>query len=398
MKRSQLLLLFLCGLLAYWVGMGLMPLLPIYAAQLSASPSVVGNYLSSAFLTLTLGTAATGWLAARVQRRHLLAATCLAAAPSAWFMGQSATIWQLAISTGLLWLVAGSILALISILAGRNAGADERGKVFGVLALASAFAAVFGNLVTGFIADRWGYPVLFGVIASNYLLLSALALRLEDSPAPTEISPASGGPSPAGRAAFSPALILITTANLLLGAAMAFITMGRSLAMDAQGFSATTITVTGAVGALVGIVMNPLLGRISDRVNRRLLVALAYGCAAAALAATAGAQSAAAFTFASLLMTFAGTERAVAPALVTDLVRREDLDRSMALYDAARWSGSIVGFLATGYAIQMVGVSASLLLSALLPAAGVGLIAWARSPQETRLLPSDALPAGETPA
>jgi hypothetical protein len=39
-------------------------------------------------------------------------------------------------------------------------------------------------------------------------------------------------------------------------------------------------------------------------------------------------------------MTFAGTERAVAPALVTDLVRREELDRSMALYGAARWGSS----------------------------------------------------------
>jgi MFS family permease len=407
MQRRQLWLLILCSLNIWWVGIGLMPLLPLYAGELGASPAVVGNYLSFVFFMLTIGTAASGWLAAKLQRRRgLIVAFSLVAAPAAWWMGQSTSIWQLALSNGLVWLAGGAVLALLSILAGRNAAEHERGKVFGLLALSSAAAGVAGPLITGVVAGRWGYPVLFGIVAANYLLNGLLALWLKDSKTPAQ--PAASGSAanarPAGldARALGITLLLLAAANLLFGVGNAVNTMGRSLAMDAQGMGALAVTVTSAIGALVGLVIYPLSGWMSDRMSRRLLVALAYGCNALSLLAVAWAGSLTGFTFAALLSSLAGAERAVAPALLTDLVRREELDRGMAYYDAARWAGGIVGFAGAGYAVQGLGVELAMVLGALLPTVGLGLIGMLRAGRMTPMIeppvvePVTPLPVGQS--
>jgi MFS family permease len=402
MQRRQLWLLILCSFGAWWVGIGLMPLLPLYAGELGASPAVVGNYLSFVFFMLTIGTAASGWLAAKLQRRRGLIVACnLVAAPAAWWMGQSTAIWQLAVSNGLVWLAGGAMLALLSILAGRNAGEHERGKVFGLLALSSAAAGVAGPLITGVVVGRWGYPVLFGIVAANYLLNGVLALWLKDGETPIQTaaagSPAKTRPSGPDTRGLGIALLLLAAANLLFGVGNAVNTMGRSLAMDAQGMGALAVTATSALGAVVGLVVYPLWGQLSDRMSRRLLVALAYGCNALSLLAVAWAGSLTGFTVAALLSSLAGAERAVAPALVTDLVGRERLDRSMAAYDAARWAGGIVGFAGAGYAVQGLGVELAMVLGALLPAVGLAMIVALRAGRTAPVVePVKPLPVGQT--
>ena len=74
MKRRHLMTLLACSFLAWWPGMGLMPLLPVYAKQLGATPAMVGNYLAFVFAALTLGTICVGPIASRWQNRRLLIA------------------------------------------------------------------------------------------------------------------------------------------------------------------------------------------------------------------------------------------------------------------------------------------------------------------------------------
>ena len=72
MSKKQLALLFICSLVPWTIGNGILPLLPIYAIQLGANPAAAGYYLSFAFLSLAAGTSFAGWLSDKLQRRKLL--------------------------------------------------------------------------------------------------------------------------------------------------------------------------------------------------------------------------------------------------------------------------------------------------------------------------------------
>ena len=68
MKTKQFLLLFVGMLLNYSVGLGLLPLLPLYAGQLGAPTALIGYYLAFAWLMISLGSLAGGWLCDRSGR------------------------------------------------------------------------------------------------------------------------------------------------------------------------------------------------------------------------------------------------------------------------------------------------------------------------------------------
>src|SRR3712207_3003343 len=72
MGKKQLLALFGCSLVGWTIAQGTLALLPVYAVGLGAPPASTGTYLSLAFLALTLGTLATGWLADTFQHRRVL--------------------------------------------------------------------------------------------------------------------------------------------------------------------------------------------------------------------------------------------------------------------------------------------------------------------------------------
>ena len=83
MRKQQLLALFLCSPVPWTIGSGMMPLLPVYAADLGASPAVAGCQLA-----LTAGTLSAGCLSDRLQRRaELIVAGGLVNIPILWLMG-----------------------------------------------------------------------------------------------------------------------------------------------------------------------------------------------------------------------------------------------------------------------------------------------------------------------
>jgi len=159
MSKKQILALFVCSLVPWTVGNGLVPLLPVYATQLGADPAAAGYYLAFSYFALAVGAVSAGWLSDRLQRRKMpLIVAGLAGIPIAWLIGRVGGIWGLSVLTAMLWFCGGLGLALIGILTGLSAGEDERGKIFGILSLTGGMGALIGGLATGFIVDRWGFP------------------------------------------------------------------------------------------------------------------------------------------------------------------------------------------------------------------------------------------------
>ncbi len=173
MKKSYLISLFIGSLVGWTIGNGLLPVLPVYAAARNVSQAQTGVYLALAYIALMIGTVVAGYISDRwLLRQRLLLIVGIAIVPAVWLMGVPTQYWPLVIITCIVWFLGGMALALISILAGLLATPEERGTVFGMLALTSALGALLGGATIGPVADRWGFDTLFITLGVFSLLLA----------------------------------------------------------------------------------------------------------------------------------------------------------------------------------------------------------------------------------
>ena len=373
MKTKQLAALFICSLIYWTGGNGILPLLPVYATSLGADSVVAGYYLSFSYLALALGSLAAGWLSDTVQRRKMLLATSIVImSPAVWAMGQVGQVWLLVMLTAAVWFLAGMALTLLTIIAGLFAGRSERGHVFGILAAANSLGSLVGGLTVGAIADRWGYPVVFAVIALvDVILLPLVAFFVQDRAivaSPTSHAAGEGQ-------AFGAGYLLILAANTLAAIALFSGYLGRSLGMKEMGFVGFDISSTVAVAGAVSLPLAPLVGRLSDRLGRRQLLALGYLLGCLGLLFFSLSQALWQYWLAAALLTVISTAgSSVGSAYVADLVPPQLLGRGMSMFNATFWVGGIVGFTAMGHAIQVFGGQSAFRISALLPLIAIAVL------------------------
>jgi MFS family permease len=374
MTRKQLFALSVCSLVPLTVGNGLLPLLPVYAVQVGATPAVAGYYLSFSFLTLATGTVVAGWLSNKLQRRKaLLVVASVVSIPGIWLMGLATNIWQLAALTAAVWFLAGMGITLLSILTGLFAEEGERGKAFGILSLTGALGALIGGTTTGPIADRWGYPTMFAAVSLFLALWPLTGLLLEDKVVERVRR---GETSTAGeRPRLGGGFFLLLLASLGAAVVNYVCALGTSLAMNELGFVSAAISSTMAVGGAVTLPLPPLIGWLSDRVGRKRLLALCYLAGTVGLLLLAVSVSLYHFWVAnSLLSVLAYVGRGVGSALVTDLASQESLGRGISLFSATTWIGGIIGFAGTGYAVQHLGMAPTFIVGAFLPLIAIILL------------------------
>lgn len=380
LPSRQLGILFLYSLVNWSAGNGLLPLLPKYATLLGAPDWMIGYYLGGSYAAIALGTVSAGWLADRVgHRKALMVLVTLSIPPMLLVLSEFPTFWVLAALTAAVWWLAGMALTFASILAGLGAGPGERGWALGFLAVAAPLGSIIGGLGIGFLADALGFSRMWIALAGVYLLCPAAGLFVKDIPAP----PRAETPAAPSRAGVWGAAFLILLVLSILAAMGSFIgALGRSLAMQ-SAFTNTEITSTVAASGAATLPFPFLIGFLSDRLGRLRFIAICYAMGAVGMAVYAGATGLWQFWVASALVAFVSyVSTGVSSALVVDLVERDAVGRGLALFNAAGWSGGILGFVAGGYLFPGVGFAAAFLVGAALLGIAVLFlpsIGWARA-------------------
>lgn len=372
MQRKDLVALFISSLTTWLVGVSIMPLLPLYAAELGASSAMTGNYLAFSFAMLAAGTMLAGRLSHRLgRRRELIVLAGIVALPATWLMGRAETIWQLALLTSVIWFAAGIALTLQSVLMGLFAAKAKRGRMFGLLASTTSLAGLIGGLIVGRMADRWGYQGMFAVLALVWIVQVGASLLLPDKRTAARNERAAILP----QRNFTPAFWQLLVANMLVSIAASVGIMGGSVTMSERGISLTLITLLAAFQSGLGLVANPAAGRLSDRLKRKTVLMLTYGSRTLGLAALTLAASPMGFALMAVFFTISAAKDAVSPALVTDLAADDELDGQMSAFTAGNWFGYVIGFALAGYAMQYLGASGAFLLAALLPLSAILVLA-----------------------
>ena len=363
----------------FTVGSGFVPLLPIYAVRLGGDPSIAGYSLSIGFFALSIGSILGGWAANRFQRRKaMLIAAGTLMVPISWSMGQVDTIVALVGLTAALWFLVGLNVTLLGNLTGLFANEAGRGRVFGLIGLAPSAAGILGGIASGIIVDRWGYEALFTIGAAVYILLPLSGLLLADKPPVPRTHQAAHGLSRG--VLLSRVFLLLFFASVFAHIANSQIVLGRSLIMDTLRFDATSITGSGAVGALISLPLPLFMGWLSDKLGRRPLMMICYLASLVGLLVLSSASNLWHFWVAMALQNMISAGFAVGSALITDLVPRDGLATPLSLYSASQFIGYVIGFAGSGVVIQSVGMTNSLFIGMLLCMVAVALLLVIRQP------------------
>jgi len=373
MSKRHLVVLFVCNYAPFVVGGGALPLLPLYAVEMGAPPIVAGYYLASAYLALAIGTLTAGWVSDRIHRRRaLLGLVGLVGVPITWWMGQVDRVWALMMLTAVVWWIGGFGMTLTQIVAGLTAPQEARGRVYGTLSLAAGLGSLTGGLLTGPVADRWGYPTMFGVLALFLSLWPIGALLLGRC---ADVSAHPDDATARARPRLGRSYGLLFSASMVSAVAGFVSILGRSLRMSALGLTATAISSTAAIGSAAGLPLPLVVGGWSDRVGRTRFLLIGYFASAVGIVLLAPSTSLWHFWVAVVLGSVGSAVlSAVGPALVTDLVPQEALGRGMSLYSMTGWIGAVIGFASTGHAIQRLGMLATLIAGGILPLISIALL------------------------
>lgn len=377
MRKTQWAALFICSIVMWTGGNAALPLLPIYALKLGADQAITGYLMSFAFFSLAVGAPVAGWLSDRLQRRkRLLIILGVLNVPTAFLMGRVTTVLQLVLLTGFWWFLGGMAIALVSILAGLFAQEANRGRIFGLLGTTTGLASLIGGLVIGPLVDRGGYPLMFLVLAAMGVIIPPAALLLKDKVVPRSEQP--GAPQHGRGAGLGAGLVLLLAAQASAVVVNGMGNLGRSLAMNELSFTPTAISSTMAVSGVVLSALPVLVGWLSDRMGRKLLLVILYLAFALCMPVLSLSRSLWHFWVVTVLLGLGFMTTTVGSALVTDLVRQDRLGVGMSLFQVMFWVGNVVGFAITGLMIENIGMAGTFLLGMIPPGIAIVLLLLAR--------------------
>lgn len=366
------------------VGVSLMlPLLPLFAIELGATPHELGLMVSVFAVTQTIGqlgsNALLTWVSPRRQlplgqasyaAANFLIATSQAATPLIAFRGLAGFGGGLSIIADRLYLARVADRARLAFSNAVISAAGSSGSVLGPL---------FGGVLA---AIDLRIPFLVVGFTATLAAIAALGFLPPEPPAPPA-EPDPVGAAGAGRLAGLRPLVTIGLWNLAFSAAFGgWITTFAPFAQERLGYAAYQIPwIFGAFG-LGSILFGPWLGRLADRHGRRRIVALGsaavllnpvsmlllapppviFASAVVAGAGLAGAQSS---WFAMLTMATDGGWRG----------------RSFGLVTAISNLGVVVGATLASDIWSRVGIAAALATASAFIVLAIGTLAFIRSDQ-----------------
>jgi MFS family permease len=248
----------------------LAPLVPGYADEFGLSKTGAGLLVGAFGAGALLGGIPGGIAAMRFgpKRAVVLGLTLLALgsfgfalASGPWALGLARLVQGFSSTTT--WAGA---LAWLTVAAPRS----RRGELIGIAFGAAVFGAIIGP-VFGAVADAVSIRATFGAVGAIALAFAAFAAKRPAAPADPH-EPASLLLALRDRR-FLGGLWLNTLPALLFGVMVVLV----PLSLDDAGFGALAIGVVFLCSGLAETVVNPLLGRLSDRRGRLLPIRLALG-------------------------------------------------------------------------------------------------------------------------
>jgi DHA1 family multidrug resistance protein-like MFS transporter len=272
------------------VGVAVMlPLLPLYATQLGASPTVLGWLISAFGVTNAIGQLIGGFLAERFPARRLVPAGIGVYATANVLIATATAAIPLIAYRATAGLGAGLNQVAERLYVTQVTASARRAFANGVLSAAGAAGSVLGPAIGGLLAAVSDLRVPFILVGVTSALATGAALflprprRESVTRAPDAAGAAEGIPSPVGAIELAPstaplarrplAILLVSNLALMSGFG-AFITTYAPFATANLGWSKAEVGIVFSMFGLGSVALGPWLARRADRTGRRRMAML----------------------------------------------------------------------------------------------------------------------------
>ncbi|GIW13117.1 MAG: hypothetical protein KatS3mg062_0556 [Tepidiforma sp.] len=363
------------------------PLLPVYAEELGATGVWLGLTFSVFAIVQTFVGPFAGRLSDRYGRKPFIVAGLLVYLVAALGYLTAQSFYQVIAFRAFSGLGTSLIFSVARAYVGDLTPRGQEGRWLGVFATADIVGFGTGPLAAGVLREVFGFRSVFVAMASM-MGLSALVLMTwlpRHSPAELErrATRRAGGTVARADHSFREALRDRVVAAVTLHAGLVAVAAGASLSFLAlrleQGIGATPIMIGAAFATqdITGGLAQPLLGRIADRRDRRLLVA--GGLAAyAVLLASLGVVPNYGFAVAVLLGMGASSSLSMVAAGAIQVVagRRAGMGTVLGLSSASNGIGIVAGSLLSGVVVSAVALEGAFFFGAAVMLAGIPLFLW----------------------
>jgi len=334
------------------------PLLPLFARELGASPSLIGLVMAASTLTGVVVKLPAGALSDVLGRRALLLAGALVFA--------TLPFTYLAISTLpaliLLRFAHGSATAIFGPVAAASlsdiAPAGKRGTWLSTYSTAQGAGQALGPVLAGYLIARGRFDLAFAVAGLIGLGVPVIVSTWRDvSPARTHREPwqeFGRGIAEVGR----DRLVLATSGAqaaqfVLNGTLNAFLPL---YARDVSGLSDIQLGWLFGVQTLTTLVMRPAIGFVSDRAGRRWVIVAGLTVCSVAVALVSIATEMPAL-IAAIVCYAAGvaTTTAATSAYITDVTRRARYGAAHGVFGTIYDVGDALGPITAGVLVSWLG-------------------------------------------
>lgn len=336
------------------------PVLPLLPAVVEQGPAATGVLFSSYAVAMIIATLFAGRMVDRLGPKTplllglvgLVVATLLFATGGPYWLLLVARLAQ-GLAGGMSWVAALSLMAATTPF-------EKRGQAMGIAMSAITLGVLIGPPTAGFLVDRFG-------TAAPFILAAALAaadgvLRVVLIDGSLRVTDDTGSPASVLKVPGSLSIVLaiVVGAGVLSGIEPV---LPVHLEVTAQ-----TVGLLFGSASLTAMVANPVVGYLVPEVPSRLLVGAGVAAAAASLLVI-GWASALWSTCIGMALLGISSALLLAPAttLVSEQGLRSDpptLGGAFALYNFAYAAGLAGGPMLTGVAVQQLGFSSAMIVTA----------------------------------
>ena len=378
LKNKQIQYLFLSSFAVLFVGMGLFPILPLYATRFGANSSMIGAFLAIVFLANALGPMTAGWLAGRISRRALIVIAGTAGIPALLLMSVANRFWQVVLLTSVLWFTGGLIMTLVGILTGQQVDASNRGKAFSIIAMAAPLGALIGGAAVGKLVAWQGYERMFAALNIVWIVIPLIGLFLlkDQGAAPAQSQTTWQTSVNASRSrTFTRTYYALLAVSLLAAMAINVSRLATSLSMQSLQYSVEDVSQANMFGGLAAIPMTLTIGIFADRLGakRFLMAGILFILLGSVMLINAG-QLWQFWLAAALQMLAFSVNGSMGQAISTQINDPANQSRGISWLNTTMSTANIICFAAGGIMIDALGLNAVFLTAAIMAvAAAAGL-------------------------
>lgn len=295
-SERRTLLVLLVGVAAVFANIyATQPILPVLSADFGVSPARAGLSISAVVLGIAIAALVLGPLSDRIGRKPVMISTSFALVVPTFGAAFATNFDQLLFLRAVQGLLIPGTTAVGIAYIQDHVAPERRGSAMGAYVSATVVGGLIGRMEAAAIADLWGWRWSFGSLAC-ITLLSAIVMTVW-LPGPSFRLDRTAPPPADGLLTAYRGLLQFFRVRRIVGASIVghalFFTFTGVLTYLSYRLAGQPFNLaTGAIGLiyltyLVGMVVTPWVGKLSDRFGRRAVLAGAIAVIATGAVATA---------------------------------------------------------------------------------------------------------------